>query len=123
MRALIVASWSIRTASAAASSSCASAAVVLFLRVQVRGYGVHSIRDHVAPGRTIYADETSHWDSLRARYLTKRINHSVCYSGGQASTNMAESFFSRLRRSKIGIHHHFAGPYLNAYADEMAWRE
>jgi hypothetical protein len=36
---------------------------------------------------------------------------------------MAESFFSRLRRAEIGTHHHIAGPYLNAYADEMAWRE
>ncbi len=36
---------------------------------------------------------------------------------------MAESFFSRLRRAEIGIHHHIAGPYLNAYAAEMAWRE
>ena len=75
------------------------------------------------PGSVIHADEASHWDSLHARYLTKRINHSVCYSDGQASTNMAESFFSRLRRSEIGIHHHFAGPYLSAYADEMAWRD
>jgi ISXO2-like transposase domain len=33
------------------------------------------------------------------------------------------SFFSRLRRAEIGMHHHIAGPYLNAYADEMAWRE
>jgi hypothetical protein len=85
--------------------------------------GIDAIRANVAPGSTIYADEASHWDSLHARYLTKRINHSVCYSDGQASTNMAESFFSRLRRSEIGIHHHFAGAYLNAYADEMAWRE
>lgn len=22
-----------------------------------------------------------------------------------------------------GIHHHISGPYLNAYANEMAWRE
>lgn len=36
---------------------------------------------------------------------------------------MAESFFSRLRRAEIGTHHHIAGPYLNAYANEMAWRE
>jgi hypothetical protein len=28
-----------------------------------------------------------------------------------------------LRRAEIGIHHHIAGPYLNAYASEMAWRE
>jgi len=36
---------------------------------------------------------------------------------------MAESFFSRLRRAEIGTHHHIAGPYLAAYANEMAWRE
>lgn len=42
---------------------------------------------------------------------------------GQASTNLAESFFSRLRRSEIGIHHHISGDYLSAYAAEMAWRE
>jgi hypothetical protein len=60
---------------------------------------------------------------LHARYLTKRINHSVAYSDGEACTNMAESFFSRLRRAEIGIHHKVAGPYLAAYADEMGWRE
>lgn len=74
-------------------------------------------------GSTIYADEASHWDALHARYLTKRINHSECYSDGDACTNMAESFFSRLRRAEIGTHHHISGRYLHAYASEMAWRE
>lgn len=36
---------------------------------------------------------------------------------------MAESFFSRIRRAEIGIHHKITGPHLNAHADEMAWRE
>lgn len=40
-----------------------------------------------------------------------------------ACTNQAESYFSRLRRSEIGIHHHISGQYLDAYAAEMAWRE
>jgi len=71
----------------------------------------------------IYADEASHWDALEARYLTKRINHSEAYSWDGACTNQAESYFSRLRRAEIGTHHHIAGPYLNAYAAEMAWRE
>ena len=60
---------------------------------------------------------------LHARYLTKRINHSLAYSDGEACTNQAESFFSRIRRAEIGIHHQIAGPYLNSYANEMAWRE
>ncbi|MFL6740218.1 MAG: transposase [Sphingomicrobium sp.] len=37
--------------------------------------------------------------------------------------HQAESYFSRLRRAEIGTHHHIAGPYLAAYANEMAWRE
>ncbi|MEX1060241.1 MAG: IS1595 family transposase [Methyloceanibacter sp.] len=84
---------------------------------------VETVGQHVMPGSTIFADEASCWDQLHARYLTKRVNHSVCYSDDDCNTNMAESFFSRLRRAEIGTHHHIAGPYLNAYAAEMAWRE
>ena len=77
----------------------------------------------VAPGSTVYADEASSWDALHAEFLTKRINHSEAYSTPEACTNMAESFFSRLRRAEVGTHHHIAGRYLSAYANEMAWRE
>lgn len=55
--------------------------------------------------------------------LTKRINHSVEYSTPESCTNQAESFFSRLRRAEVGTHHNITGPYLAAYAMEMAWRE
>lgn len=85
--------------------------------------GVPIIRQHVAPGSTIYADEAGHWDQLEARFLTRRINHSQVYSTPEANTNLAESFFSRIRRAEIGTHHHIAGPYLAAYAGEMTWRE
>jgi transposase-like protein len=85
--------------------------------------GVPVVAASIAEGSTVYADEASHWDALEARFLTKRINHSVAYSTPEACTNMAESFFSRLRRAEIGIHHKIAGPYLAAYASEMAWRE
>jgi transposase-like protein len=84
---------------------------------------VPTIEDYIMPGSTIFADEASSWDTLHDRYLTKRINHSQVYSNGEACTNQAESFFSRLRRAEIGTHHHIAGPYLNSYAGEMAWRE
>jgi transposase-like protein len=85
--------------------------------------GVATIAKRVQPGTIIHADEASAYDALEARFLTKRINHSVNYSDGNACTNMAESFFSRLRRAEIGTHHHIAGPYIGAYASEMAWRE
>lgn len=81
------------------------------------------IFNSVRPDATIYADEATHWDALHSRYLTRRINHQEAYSTQDACTNQAESFFSRLRRSEIGIHHHISGKYLHAYASEMAWRE
>jgi len=85
--------------------------------------GTPLVAERIAVGSTVYADEASHWDALEERFLTKRINHSVEYANGDIATNQAESFFSRLRRAEIGIHHHIAGPYLSAYAAEMGWRE
>jgi transposase-like protein len=85
--------------------------------------GVALVRANVAPGSTVHADQASHWDKLAAHFAIKRINHDVAYSKDGACTNAAESFFSRLRRAEIGIHHHIAGKHLAAYAAEMAWRE
>jgi transposase-like protein len=85
--------------------------------------GVPFVLATVQLGSTVFADEASHWDDVERRFLTKRINHSVEYSTAEACTNQAESFFSRLRRAEIGMHHHIAGRYLAAYATEMAWRE
>lgn len=85
--------------------------------------GVAFVAANVKHGSTVHADEASHWDKLAAYFPIKRINHQVAYSQDGACTNQAESFFSRMRRAEIGIHHHIAGSYLNAYAAEMAWRE
>jgi len=85
--------------------------------------GASLIVRHIDRDATVHADEASHWDALHGMFDTHRINHSVAYSLNGACTNQAESFFSRLRRAEIGTHHHIAGPYLNAYATEMAWRE
>ena len=85
--------------------------------------GVSRIAATVKAGSVIFADEASHWDALHGRFETKRINHSEAYSTAEANTNMAESFFSRLRRAEIGTHHHISGRHLHAYANEMAWRE
>lgn len=85
--------------------------------------GVAVARQLIAEGSTVHADEASHWDQLAANFPIKRINHQHAYSMDGACTNQAESFFSRMRRAEIGIHHHIAGPYLSAYATELAWRE
>ena len=82
--------------------------------------GVPFVLANIKAGATVHADEANHWDQLEAKFLTRRINHSEAYSLNGACTNMAESFFSRLRRAEIGTHHHIAGAYLSAYAAEMA---
>jgi transposase-like protein len=81
------------------------------------------VRQHVASGTVVHADEAAGWDRLHAHYEMRRINHSVAYSMDGACTNQAESFFSRMRRAELGQHHHISGKYLLAYAGEMAWKE
>jgi len=82
------------------------------------------IRQNVASGTIVHADEGGGWDALHASYDTRRVNHSVEFVAADgANVNQAESFFSRLRRAEYGIHHRISGCYLYQYANEMAWRE
>jgi hypothetical protein len=89
---------------------------------QTEAEGVALVAANVSKG-SVHADEASHWDKLEAYFPIKRINHQQAYSKDGACTNQAESFFSRLRRAEIGIHHHISSLHLGAYATEMAWRE
>lgn len=86
--------------------------------------GVQPIRRNVASGTEVHADEAPGWNVLHASFPMKRVNHSVEFkSDAGACTNQAESFFARLRRAEMGIHHRISGKLLQAYADENAWRE
>lgn len=87
------------------------------------GESIDTVVARVATGSMVHADEATVWDNLHDRFAMKRINHSVAFSDEGACTNQAESFFSRLRRSQIGVHHQFSAKYLGQYASEMAWRE
>ena len=87
------------------------------------GQALNFIRSRVAKGTIINADESNAWNDLHSRYEMKRINHEEAYSLDGACTNMAEGFFSRLRRAEVGHHHHVAGVYLLRYAQEATWRE
>jgi transposase-like protein len=82
------------------------------------------IRERVASGTIVHADEAAGWDALHASFDTRRVNHSVEYVAEDGTNvNQAESWFSRLRRAQYGVHHRIAGPYLAFYSNEMAWRE
>jgi transposase-like protein len=89
----------------------------------VEAAAVSTIRQRVAKGTLLHADESTAWNTLHAGFAMRRINHQDGYSLDGACTNRAESYFSRLRRSELGHHHHIAGPYLVRYAQEAAWRE
>lgn len=85
---------------------------------------VPMIRANVANGTIVHADESGAWNILHGSYPMLRVNHSREFKSEEgACTNDAESYFSRLRRAQYGIHHRIAGPYLDQYANEMAWRE
>lgn len=85
--------------------------------------GVDFVRERVAHGSVVAADEVAHWDVLDPAFDMQRINHSEAYSRDGAHTNLAESFFSRLRRMIGGQHLRVEGRYLDAYAAHAAWLE
>jgi transposase-like protein len=85
--------------------------------------GVDFARERIEPGATVAADEVAHWDLLTPTFETQRINHSQAYSRDGVHTNMAESYFSRLRRMIRGQHHRVAAKHLGGYAAHAAWLE
>jgi transposase-like protein len=76
----------------------------------------------IKAGSVIYADEAKAYDRLHALFKMKRIDHSKSYAEGEISTNHAESWHSRMRRSEQGVHHRIA-EHTGQYANEMTWRE
>ena len=84
--------------------------------------GAKMVPNIIEPGSILYADEAKSYDSLHALFEMRRIDHSKSYAEGEISTNWAESFHSRMRRSEKGVHHRIS-QHPGAYANEMAWRE
>jgi transposase-like protein/predicted RNA-binding protein YlxR (DUF448 family) len=90
---------------------------------KTEGEGVALANENVGRMSTMSADEASHWDELHMGYHVDRVNHSEIYSDHGKHTNMAESYFSRLRRMVSGQHHHVSPQYLHQYANRAAWLE
>ncbi|WP_104019493.1 IS1595 family transposase [Roseovarius nitratireducens] len=87
------------------------------------GEGVALANENICRMATMSADEASHWDELHMGWSVDRVNHSECYSDHGKHTNMAESYFSRLRRMVSGQHHHVSPQHLHQYANHAAWLE
>ncbi len=85
--------------------------------------GAGFARERIVLGSTVATDEVVHWDLLQLNFNMQRINRSEAYSRDGAHTNLAESFFSRLRCMIGGQHLRVEGRHLDAYATHAAWLE
>src|SRR5271165_6261735 len=64
---------------------------------------VAAIRQRVAKGTTVHADESAAWNPLHASFAMQRINHQDGFSIDGACTNNAESYFSRLHELRDAV--------------------
>ena len=82
------------------------------------------VRRHVRGPAHLVADEAPGYNDLVALFPLTRNNHGeACVVAPGSSTNQAESYFSRVRRSFHGVHHRAAGAYLDWYVADLAHRE
>lgn len=83
-----------------------------------------AVKDHVSRQATVFADEHSSYNDLAGLNELQRVNHSKAYQTEDGTnTNQVESFFSRVQRAYVGIHHRFSLRYFDWYVAELAWRE
>jgi transposase-like protein len=85
--------------------------------------GVAFAREHILEGSVVAADDLRHWDVLASSFALERIDHSEAYSREGVHTNLAESYFARLRRMIRGQHHRVEANKLDAYAAHAGWLE
>lgn len=78
---------------------------------------------NVARGATVYTDELAVYNyAQRWGYQHDRVNHAAEeYARGLVHTNTIEGFWSQLKRSLDGTHHHVSGRYLYRYVAEFCW--
>lgn len=85
-----------------------------------------AIADHVdMAGSVLHTDEGSHYRSIGKEFSAHlTVNHSDGkYVGKRGqSTNRAENFFSQLKRSIDGTHHHVSHQHLGRYLGEFDFR-
>ena len=79
------------------------------------------VKDHAAPGATVYTDDTTAYDSLRFNHAM--VKHSLSeYVKGDVHTNGIESLWSILKRAHKGTFHKISPKHLDRYVQEFAGR-
>ena len=81
------------------------------------------VAENVAPGATVYTDESGVYNILDAWYSHESVNHSVReFVKGMAHTNGIESFWAMMKRGIIGTYHKLSPKHLHRYTAEFAGR-
>jgi transposase-like protein len=84
---------------------------------------VPAIIKTLAPNSLVHADGSKAWNGLLKSYKLARVHHCDAYSQDGVHTNWAESYFAMLRKMHYGTHHQISARYLEAYTNELAWRQ
>lgn len=79
---------------------------------------------NVAPTANLRTDEGGHYRRIGRRFAShEAVKHAFGqHVKGDASTNAAESFFSRLKRTLYGTHHAVSKQHLHRYVSEVAFK-
>lgn len=85
---------------------------------------VPEIQSSVKSGSTVYSDEWAAYGKLPLYgYPHETVNHSQHqYVAGRVHTQNIENFWSNMKRGIKGVYRHVDAQYLQAYADEYAFR-
>jgi hypothetical protein len=75
-------------------------------------------------GSHLETDSLKSYKGLGRRFLSHQTVDHTCgeYVRGTVSTNMAERYFSQLKRSLDGTHHHVSREHLDRYLAEFDYR-
>jgi len=84
---------------------------------------VAAITETLATGSVVHADGSRGWNGFSRSFAMARVVHDEAYSQDGVHTNWAESYFAILRKMHYGTHHQISARYLEAYANELAWRQ
>lgn len=84
-----------------------------------------AIRDNVNRNATIMTDEWPSYRGIGTEFEGGHhfVTHSVGeYARGDASTNLAESYFTLLKRGIVGSFHHISKQHMHRYCNEFSFR-
>lgn len=85
---------------------------------------IKHLRDNVEPGTKVCTDEFNIYNPVETfGFPHHTVRHGIGeYVRGRVHTNCIEGFWSQLKRSIDGTHHHVSGKHLQKYVNEFAFR-